>query len=278
MASQAPPLFTLPIAATPPSTAAGSLVATSPHPGVYLLTFSAPPDNRLTTAFTATVLRALDTLEFAHPPGVVVTTSALPKFFSNGLDLAHAAATPGFWSASLYALLRRFLTYPHPTVALLNGHAFAGGLMWAMAHDYRVMNPARGYACLNELDFGAPLKPAMSAVFRDKCAAPAYRALVLEARRFGGPEALAAGVVDAVGGLDEVLRLVDDRKLVDKGKSGIYGVMKAEMYRMTIGYLDGHDVEEERQARLADAEERRIADGKRRAREDAAGSSSKARL
>ena len=49
--------------------------------------------------------------------------------------------------------------YPMPTIALINGHAFAGGLMLAMFHDYRVMNPHRGYLCLNELDFGAPLRP-----------------------------------------------------------------------------------------------------------------------
>lgn len=49
-----------------------------------------------------------------------------------------------------------------PTVAWMNGHAFAGGLMLAMHHDYRVMNAERGFACLNELEFGAPLKSPVS--------------------------------------------------------------------------------------------------------------------
>ena len=31
-------------------------------------------------------------------------------------------------------------------------------LMMAMAHDYRIMNPHKGFLCLNELDFGAGLK------------------------------------------------------------------------------------------------------------------------
>ena len=44
-----------------------------------------------------------------------------------------------------------------PTIALMNGHAFAAGLMLAMFHDYRVMNPHRGFVCLNELEFGAHL-------------------------------------------------------------------------------------------------------------------------
>lgn len=56
--------------------------------------------------------------------------------------------------------------------------------MLAMMHDYRVMNPDRGYICLNELELGVPLRPAMSAVFREKCAPEVYRKLVLEAARF----------------------------------------------------------------------------------------------
>lgn len=105
------PLFTVPIAALDDHPG-GSIVCTEPAPAVYLLTFSSPPDNRLTTAFCTALLAALDVIELSgrFQPGVVVTTSAIPKFYSNGLDLAHATETPGFWSDTLYALFRRFLT------------------------------------------------------------------------------------------------------------------------------------------------------------------------
>lgn len=66
----------------------------------------------------------------------------------------------------------------------MNGHAFAGGLMLAMFHDYRVMNPHKGFVCLNEVDLGVPLRPPMSAVFRGKVGGLAYRRLVLEGARF----------------------------------------------------------------------------------------------
>jgi len=71
-----------------------------------------------------------------------------------------------------------------PTIALLNGHAFAGALMVAMMHDYRIMNPHRGYVCLNEVELGVPLRPPMSSVFRQKVTPQTYRTLVLEAKRF----------------------------------------------------------------------------------------------
>jgi len=114
-----------------------------------------------------------------------------------------------------------------------------------MYHDYRIFNPTRGFLCLNELDFGAPLKPPMSSIFRQKLASPqVYRSLVLEAKRFGAKEALEGGLVDALGGLDEVLAMIVERKLVDKPKSGVYGVLKKEMFRETLSYLEGFDESE----------------------------------
>ncbi|KAL3421426.1 enoyl-CoA hydratase/isomerase [Phlyctema vagabunda] len=263
----AAPLFTLPILPSGKLDAipTGSILCTSPAPQVYLLTFTAPPDNRLLTPFCQTLLLALDIIEFSHAPGVVVTTSGIQKFYSNGLNLEHAVATPGFWSDSFYTLLRRFLTYPMPTVALINGHAFAGGLMMAMHHDYRIFNPSRGFLCLNELEFGAPLKPPMSSIFRQKLPQPsAYRSMVLEAKRFGGQEALDAGIVDVLGGLDEALALVKDKKLTEKGKTGVYGLLKAEMYRESIGYLEGHEESEERdRVNLEKLEKRKVVGQKR---------------
>ncbi|CAK7199279.1 hypothetical protein SEUCBS139899_001954 [Sporothrix eucalyptigena] len=246
----------------------GSIVCTEPATAVYLLTFTSPPDNRLTAAFCAAMLDALDTIEFGgFGPGVVVTTSGISKFYSNGLDLDHALSTPGFWSTSLFALFRRLLTYPMPTVALVNGHAFAGGLMLAMYHDYRVMNPSKGFACLNELDFGAILKPPMSSIFRQKLPnSQVYRTLVLEAHRFPGPEALVAGLVDKLGGFDEALSLISERSLVDKGKTGVYGLLKAEMYRETMAYLspEGHMDGETRESRLLKEDDDRKEAGEKR--------------
>ena len=143
------PLFTLQIPLDAPiSDAKGNFTCTSPAPKVYLLTFSSPPDNRLTPAFNKAFLLALDILESRFPKGVVVTTSAIPKFYSNGLDYEAAVKDPAFWTDSLQPLWKRLLTYPMPTVALINGHAFAGGLMTAMMHDYRIMNPQKGFVCL----------------------------------------------------------------------------------------------------------------------------------
>ncbi|PKY07164.1 enoyl-CoA hydratase/isomerase family protein [Aspergillus campestris IBT 28561] len=231
-------LFTVPVTST-----GGSIVCSNPGPekNIYLLTFTSPPDNRLTPDLINAFLLALDIIEHRYPKGVVITTSGIPKFYSNGLDLDVVAATEGFLENALWKIFRRLLTYPMPTVALLNGHAFAGGLMLAMYHDYRIQNPAKGFLCINELEFGVPLQSPMMHVFREKLPPATFRTVVLGAKRFGGPEAQAAGIVDGVGGLDETLAFIRERTLhKNKADTGIYGTMKEEAYRGLLGMLDDH--------------------------------------
>jgi hypothetical protein len=110
-----PPLFVLPI---PPALTAGSsaqagqgsFICTQAAPQVYLLSFSSPPDNRLVPAFNQTFLLALDIIEARLPRGVVITTSSITKFYSNGLDFENAIKDPTFFPTSLYPLWRRLIT------------------------------------------------------------------------------------------------------------------------------------------------------------------------
>ncbi|KAI0834738.1 enoyl-CoA hydratase/isomerase family protein [Hypoxylon sp. FL0890] len=270
-------LFTIPVP-TIKSHPGGSIVCTSPAPQVYVLTWSSPPDNRLTPAFNTALMTALDIIEFGHPPGVVITTSAISKFYSNGLDLQLAISSPGFFENSLYPLFRRFLTYPMPTIAMINGHGFAGGFMLAMHHDYRVFTGAKGYVCVNELEFGAPLLPPMSSIFRIKAAPHVYRDMVLEARRYDAKAALEAGLVDAVGEMDAALKLIQERGLVKKGSTGAYGILKTEMYRESVALLDAKGKDAANPAEMQAAEKRRKAEGAKRFKQWKETQSDKAKL
>lgn len=221
----------------------GTLVCTEPSPRVYLLTLTCLPDNRLTTPVLEAFLNALDIIEFGYPHGVVATTSGITKFYSNGLDLDHAVSTEGFWPL-LYSVWARFLTYPMPTVALINGHAFAGGFMLATAHDYRLAPSPRGFLCVNEVLFGAALKPAMSALFRTKYPAATYRNLVLEARRYSSVDAVEAGIADGVAeSVDDLVEFVTKKDLVSKPEAGVYGTLKAEMYHELVNFMRGPGLE-----------------------------------
>lgn len=239
----------------------GTVTIATLRPQTYLLTISSPPDNRLTTPTCHALVSALGRLAATQPVGVLLITSSLPKFFSNGLDLDHVLSpsiTPEvFFPQALYPLWHALLTYPMPTVAVINGHAFAGGFMTGMMCDYRIMNPSRGYLCLNEVHFGALLKAPMSSIFREKVSAQTYRHVVLEGRRFAGAQALEVGLVDALGGLEEALGLIDQRKLLDVIATGVYGGLRAEMYRKTFEFLsqESFEVEEKREKALVKGQE-----------------------
>ncbi|KAK9454822.1 ClpP/crotonase-like domain-containing protein [Dipodascopsis uninucleata] len=214
----------------------------------YLLTFCNPPDNRLTIHTLLNFLQMLDVLEIYFLPREklpLVTTSSISKFYSNGLDLKMALSTKGFFENSFNPVLKRLLSYPVPCVALINGHAFAGGFMISMCHDYRVMNPSKGFLCLNEVEFGSRLTGPMAAIFREKTTPHVYQKIVLEATRFTADKALENNLIDAKGGIEQVEELIKNRKLIELAQSPAYALLKAEMWRDIIYYCDLPFVEEE---------------------------------
>ena len=137
-----------------------------------------------------------------------------------------------------------------PTLAVLPGHAFAAGFMTAMMHDYRIMNPHRGYLCLNELDFGAPLQPPMASIFRQKVPSPnTFRTIVLESKRIGALEGVKEELLDSVGGVEEAITLIQEMRLLDRAKSGVYGRLKQEMWGETVSLLEDYKDSEQKEER-----------------------------
>lgn len=164
-------------------------------------------ENRFHPDFLTAVGELLDEVAAAPPPSALVT-AATGKFFSNGLDLEWVAANPGEvndYTARVHELLARVLTFPRPTVAALQGHTFAAGAMLALAHDWRVMRADRGYFCLPEADINIPFLPGMSALIQAKLTPAAATEAMLTARRYGGEDAFAAGLVTATAAEDDVL-------------------------------------------------------------------------
>ncbi|KAG1073319.1 hypothetical protein G6F42_025824 [Rhizopus arrhizus] len=130
-------------------------------------------------------------------------------------------------------VLRRLVTFCIPTVAAINGHAFAGGCMLALAHDYRVMRSDRGYMCMNEVDLPSPLAPGMAGLLRYKMSPKTYRDMVLQGHRFTAQEALDQELVDIICPGDQVFDKAKELALkwAPKAKSGIvYKQLKDEMY------------------------------------------------
>ena len=100
---------------------------------------------------------------------------------------------------------RRMLLLPMPTVAALNGHAFAGGAFVAMSCDYRIMREDRGWICISEVDVGVALPDAVMEILRGKLPPATVRDAILTGKRYAADEAIAVGFADAKAPIEYLL-------------------------------------------------------------------------
>lgn len=209
---------------------------------VFILTMQAG-ENQFNRPFLDAFTRALDEVEHSSGPAALVTTGGQEKFYSSGLDLGWLAgdgqSEGGAFIRSVLRLLGRVLVFPIPTVAAINGHAFAAGAMLALAHDFRVMRADRGFFCLNEVDIKLPLAPGMTKLIHSRLSPTSFRDVILTGARIGGNEARDRGIVDDAVPAEEVLPRAVARAaaLADKDRS-IYGTLKRGMYADVLPLLE----------------------------------------
>ena len=199
-------------------------------------------ENRINDDSLGALGARLDELEARDGPLAVVLTGE-GKFFSNGLDLERYGDDPAAFAhmlEGLRATVARLLVYPAYTVAALNGHAFAGGALLSCAFDYRVMREDRGYWCVNEADIGITLEDPYAAILFNRLPRATAIDALLTARRFPGPAALAAGVVEAVAPEDQLLERAVEVASAMAGKDrAVLAHHKRVAYReivTTLGY------------------------------------------
>ena len=191
-------------------------------------------ENRFSLEWLAEVNAALDVVQATDGAAALVTTGD-GKFYSNGMDLDWLATAPqraGEYLSAIYHVLGRVLSFPAITVAAVNGHAFGGGAQFAVAHDFVVMRADRGYWCLPEADLGLALTAEYTSLLRAKLPGRTLHEALVTARRYGGPDALAAGIVHQVASEDQVLAQAiklagelagKDRRTLAEHKRLLYG-------------------------------------------------------
>ena len=131
----------------------------------------------------------------------------------------------------MQSLFSRILTFPLPTVAAINGHAFGAGSMLSVAHDYRFMRNDRGYFCFPEVDINIPFTPGMAALIQAKLLPQTAVTAMTTGHRYGGEEAHAAGIVDGTAPETDLVGAAVDRVKPILGKDqGTLGAIKTTMY------------------------------------------------
>ena len=208
---------------------------------IYFLTMDAG-ENRWNTTFVREFSKALDDVEKDDGPGALVTTSSDPKFFSNGLDLDWIQSPSDFpergdrevFGEEFMYLMGRMITLPVPTICAINGHAFGAGFMLALSHDVRIMREDRGFLCANEIQLGLKIPRPELALFRHKIPANSFFETVQLSKRWTGPAALEAGIIQSISTIDnlaeitkskaeELAPLATDRENFGTQKEMLYG-------------------------------------------------------
>lgn len=197
-------------------------------------------ENRFTPTFLDEMDAHLDEIAASSEPAVLVTVGS-GKFFTNGLDLEWLGANPdklGWYVDRIHAMFSKVLTLPVATVAAVNGHAFGGGAMLAIAHDFRVMREDRGFFCFPEVDILIPFTEGMSALIQSKLTPQAQIESMTTGRRYGGADALAAGIADAVAGESDLLAVATERVATLAGKDrATLGKIKQTMFERAVEAL-----------------------------------------
>jgi enoyl-CoA hydratase len=161
--------------------------------GVTIVRFDNPPVNALDQELLEVIITSMRSIE-----GPVVITGA-GKCFSAGVDLrAIVDGGSDYTDRFVIALSEAFLAvfgHPAPVVAAINGHAIAGGCVFAMCADLRVMSA--GTIGLTELAVGVPFPVAALEICRFAMGTSATRA-ALQAKTIDVDTALARGWIDAV--------------------------------------------------------------------------------
>ncbi|MCI2423196.1 enoyl-CoA hydratase-related protein [Saccharopolyspora sp. K220] len=201
-------------------------------------------ENRFHPDWIGAVNAALDEVENADGQRALVT-AATGKFFSNGLDLDWLFANADQhqdYIVSVHELLARMLSLPVVTVAALQGHTFAAGAMFSLAHDFRVMRADRGFWCLPEADLNMPFTPGMSALIQARLSPQTAHEAMTTSRRYGGHDALAAAIVDRAVDEDAVRRTAMELAQSQAAKAGPnLGTIKTRMYAPALDALRDKD-------------------------------------
>jgi len=174
--------------------------------GVRLLRLDRPPANAINTEFLQSLHDAAAAADEDDAVRALVVTGT-GRFFSAGLDLkemarggAQALGSLGGGRDGIYRLWR----VGKPTVAMIGGHALAGGAILMLACDFRIAARGPFKIGVTETALGLPLPNGAFQIARHALAGRDVRRILLEADAHAPDAACALGLVDEVVEPDEL--------------------------------------------------------------------------
>jgi enoyl-CoA hydratase len=169
--------------------------------GVRVLTLNNPPANAFSAALRADLAAACAAAKTDDRVRAVVVTGA-GKFFSGGLDLKQVSAGSGDQVFGMDFGCRDGVfdlwTLPKPTIAMVNGHAIAGGGILCLACDVRIAARGKVKIGLNEVAIGLAFPTGAYEIAALALNNQQARRVLLEAGLYDLDTARALGMLDDI--------------------------------------------------------------------------------
>jgi enoyl-CoA hydratase len=175
--------------------------------GIAVLTLDKPPANAMDPAFLSALCDRLDELAADQSVRALVLTGA-GKVFCAGVDLKSVVdydhAQQQAMVNGLNRMVHTIYGFRVPTVAAVNGHAIAGGLVLTLCCDARIGPEDTGLFGLAEVRAGVPFPYAPTEVVRAELSPGDARYIALFGGNMKPDEALRRGVFDELQPQDQV--------------------------------------------------------------------------
>jgi enoyl-CoA hydratase/carnithine racemase len=213
---------------------------------VALVTMNTNKVNAQNPTFFDDLHRAFDRLESGFKDCAVVLTGT-GRVFSAGLDLDYhfplfarrSIKEVDAWFEAYRATNLRIFTYPRPTVAAINGHAYAGGLITALDCDLRIAAQGDLQFALNEVPIGIPMPAVYCEIIKYAVSAPWASEITLFGQVYDLAAAQRMGIVNRIAAPE---RLIDEAVAwagkVEPGCHPAYAFSKRALQAATLRAID----------------------------------------
>ena len=217
--------------------------------GIVVVTLAKPPMNTMDSVLLEELTATFDRLA-ADPAVKAAVLTGEGVAFSAGLDLKTVPHLDLAGQHRLIAALNdcfgTLYAWPKPLVAAVNGHVIAGGMVAALATDWRVVADVKLQASLAEIRVGVTFPVAPMEIACNELTPPAARHLVLLGEPLDAREAVALKVFDECVPLDEMMaRAVERVRRFAALPPQAYATTKRELRAVALARIaaarQGHD-------------------------------------
>jgi len=216
------------------------------HDHVAVVTMNTNKVNAQNPAFFDDLHAAFDRLELEFSDCAVVLTGS-GSAFSAGLDFDHhfplfarqSLDEIDAWFEAYRGTNLRLFTYPRPTVAAINGHAYAGGLITAFGCDHRIASEGALQFSLNEVPIGIPMPAVYCEIIKHAIGPRAANELTLFGQVYDLAAALKMGLIGKTAALGQLLEdAVAWAALVPPDCYPAYAFAKRALQATTLAAMD----------------------------------------